>query len=91
MSDTTTDHVIMIGDTGEERGRYSINDISPTQALVPGHLASMKLDLSTSDGDNSVITSGRSIRRRLSSGSIEGGEGNSEEMFSLQLEEDPVN
>ena len=42
-----------IGDTGEEWGRserYSINDISPTQALVlPGYLASIKFDVTTSD------------------------------------------
>ena len=56
---------------------------------MPGHLALM-VNEPTSDGDVCVITSGQSIRRRLSSGSIEEEEGTSEEMFSLQLEEDPV-
>ena len=71
----------------EEGGRRgSIGGLSPTQALVPAHL--VHLNLGSPSGIEGV--EGRSVLRRVSSGSIEGLEGTLEEVFSLQLEEDPV-
>lgn len=74
-----------IGGTDEEQDRSGqFGQMSPCQSLVPAALPHYKPSLSGEGG-----VPGR-IVRRLSSSSIEGMEGTSEEMFSLQMDDNTV-